>query len=108
MIKMLFNLFAVVSLVLTLITAILDLTRSIADSALIMSPLGKVWFDFHNASLNALEVGIARHLGFPWAWENIFVNILQMPAWLVFAILSTVLFWLGRKDKANWRKRFGA
>jgi len=108
MFRMIINLLAVVSLVLTLITAILDLTKSLADSTIVMSPLGKVWFDFHNSSLNSLQVGIQRKLNIPWAWDSIFVNILQMPAWFVFAILAAILFWLGRKSKTSWRKRFGA
>lgn len=108
MFKMTINLLAVVSLVLGLITAILDLTKTIADSTLVMSPLGKVWFEFHNASLNGLQVGIQRKLNIPWLWDSVFVTILQMPAWLVFVILSAILFWLGRKSKISWRKRFGA
>jgi len=108
MFKKFINLLAIVSLVLSLITAILDLTKSIADSAFTITPLGKVWFDFHNGSLNALQVGIQRKLNIPWLWDSVFVNILQMPAWLVFVILAVILFWLGRKSKTNWRKRFGA
>jgi len=80
MFKMIINLIAVISLVLGLITAILDLTKTIADSAITMSPLGKVWFDFHNTSLNALQVGIQRKLNVPWLWDSVFVSILQMPA----------------------------
>jgi len=93
-------------LVLAVITAVLDLTRTIANSALTMTALGLEWFQFHSASLNNFQVGIERHLGAPWLW-SIIQNILLLPSWGVFFVLALLFFFLGRRPERRWQKRFG-
>lgn len=92
---------------LAVITAVLDITRSIANSALSIKPLGQQWFEFDVSSLNNFQVGIERKLGLPWVWENIIQNILLAPSWAVLGVLSLLFLWLGRRSKSTWRKRFG-
>ncbi|MEM7214934.1 MAG: hypothetical protein AAF423_05265 [Pseudomonadota bacterium] len=101
------KLLGILFLVLTVITAILDLTRTIANSELTITKLGVQWFEFHNASLNNFQVGIERHLGMPWLWTLIVDYILLLPSWGVFFVLALIFLWLGRKPKRTWQKRFG-
>lgn len=108
MIRLFAKLIGLISLALVAITAILDITRSIANSEMTLTPLGQEWFNFHLPSLNGFQVGIERHLGFPWLWENVVQNILLAPSWIVFAVLALIFLWLGRRKERRWRQRFGS
>ena len=94
-------------LALAMITPVLDLTRRVANSQLIMTALGLEWRDFHVDSLQYFQVGIERHLGLSWLWTGVIQNILLVPSWLVFFILAMIFFWLGRTPNRYWQKRFG-
>ena len=94
-------------LALAVITAVLDLTRSVANSELVVTAMGLEWRDFHVESLQYFQVGIERHLGLTWLWSGIIQNILLLPSWLVFFILSMIFFWIGRTPDRRWQKRFG-
>jgi len=89
------------------ITAVLDLTRSIANSEIIFTALGLEWRNFHVNSLQYFQVGIERHLNLPWLWSGVLQNILLLPSWFVFFMLSLLFFWLGHKPNRRWQKRFG-
>lgn len=107
MIRIIIKLIGMVFMVLALITAVLDLTRSIANSAITITPLGLEWRNFSVESLQYFQVGIERHLGFPWLWANVVQEILLAPSWIVFFILAIVFIWLGRSRKRHWQERFG-
>lgn len=106
--KIIARILGLFALALTVITAVLDITRTIANSKLTMTPLGLEWFNFHVSSLNNFQVGIERKFGLPWVWENIIQNILLAPSWIVFGILTILFLWLSRRNKRTWRERFGA
>lgn len=108
MFKFIAKLIGFIALAMTVITAILDLTRSIANSALTITPLGFEWFNFHLPSLNGFQVGVQRKLGMPWLWESVIQNILLAPSWLVFGVLAIIFLWLGRRKNRRWRQRFGS
>lgn len=107
MLRLIIKIFGVLFMVLALITAVLDLTRSIANSAITITPLGLQWRDFSVTSLQYFQVGVERHLGFPWLWANVIQEILLAPGWLVFFVLSIMFLWLGRRRKRHWQTRFG-
>lgn len=107
MLRLIAKLIGMLALIFAVITGVLDLTRSIANSSMTITPLGLEWKDFHIASLQYFQVGTERHLGLPWLWENVFQNILLMPSWLVFFVLALIFLWIGRKRKRHWQKRFG-
>ncbi|MEO0329395.1 MAG: hypothetical protein AAF217_12445 [Pseudomonadota bacterium] len=92
-------------LVLTVVTIILDLTRSIANSTFTLTPLGLEWRNFDISSLQSFQVGIERHIGIPWLWENVIQTVLLWPSWVVFFGFSVVFLWLGRRPERRWRKR---
>lgn len=105
MIRLIIKFIGIVALVAAIASAIIDLTKSIADSELVISALGQQWADFHTTSLQYLQVGIQRKLGIAWAWDVIFVPVLQMPGWLVFGILALLLLWAGRRPDPRLKRR---
>lgn len=107
MLRLLFKSLGLLALVMAVITAVLDLTRSIANSNLTITALGEEWVNFSIASLQNFQVGVERHLGLPWLWENVIQFILLQPSWLVFSVLALIFLWVGRKRKRHWQERFG-
>lgn len=75
---------------------IVDGTKSIAASQIVVTPLGQAWFNLHPASLNLLQAVVERYL-FTFLWDPVLVNILLMPGWAVLALLGAGLAHLGRK-----------
>ena len=59
-------------------------------------PLGQLWFDLDNSSLNLVQAVTQRYL-FPELWDPVIVSILLLPAWLVFAVPAIVLLVLFRR-----------
>ena len=80
----------------SVIALVIDVTRTLAADALVMTRLGEHWFQFHAESLNASQAGIQRHVH-PALWDPVIVWLLQTPTWLVFALLGLLLFWIGRR-----------
>ena len=106
MFRSLSTLLGLLALALAVITAVLDLTRSIANSALTITPLGLEWFNFAPASLNLSQAIVQRYVH-EWLWDPVIQSILLMPSWLVFVLLATLFLWLGRGDDKNWKNKFG-
>lgn len=107
MLRLVLNTIGLFLLALALITAILDLTRSVANSQVIFTALGLEWRNFHVESLQYVQVGLERHLGLAWLWSNVVQNILLLPSWVVFTVLALLFLWFGYKPERNWQKRFG-
>lgn len=107
MIKVFFRILGLFTLAIALITAVLDLTRSIADSAIVMTPLGKDWFDLSLSSLNLTQAIVQRYIH-PAIWDPGIQTILQLPSWVVFSVLAILFFWVGRQRKQNWHEKYGA
>ncbi len=63
-----------------------------------MKPLGQLWFEIDNGSLNLVQAVIQRYI-FPELWDPVIVSMLLLPAWLVFAIPAIVLTVLFRRRK---------
>jgi hypothetical protein len=59
-------------------------------------PLGQLWFNLDNGSLNLVQAVTQRYL-LPELWDPVIVNILLLPAWFVFAVPAIVLLVLFRK-----------
>lgn len=105
MLKPLLRLLALFALAMALITAVLDITRSIADSALIMTPLGVDWFNLSPATLNVSQATIQRYVH-PILWDPVIQTILLAPSWFVFGVIWLLLSLLGRNRKSRWRSRY--
>lgn len=105
MLKSLCRLIAMIALALALITAVLDITRSIADSTLIMTPLGLDWFNLSPATLNMAQASIQRYLH-PLLWDPIIQTILLAPSWAVFFCVWLVFTLAGRRPQTRWLDRY--
>jgi hypothetical protein len=108
MLRIIAKLFGLIALAMTVITAVLDLTRSIANSALTITALGEEWSSIHANSLIGFQGVIEKNIGSPWIFNALVIPILSVPSWLVFGILAIVFLWLGRRKERRWRQRFGS
>ena len=93
---MVLRLFGAWALLVSVISLVIDVTKTLATDTLVMSRLGEHWFQLHAASLNASQAGIQRNVH-PALWDPVIVALLQTPTWVVFALLGLLLFWIGRR-----------
>lgn len=85
------------------VALIVDGTRSIAASALILMSAGDAWYAVSPGSLAALE-SWARAKS-PALWETVITSVLSVPAFLLLLVLGILLMTLGRVRE---RSRFEA
>ncbi len=107
MFKFLFKAMALLFLAVAVITGILDITRSIADSTIIMTPLGQDWFNISPSTLNFSQAIVQRFVH-PAIWDPGIQTILQWPTWLVAGILALFFGFIGRRKKQKWQDQYGA
>ena len=107
MFKSILRILALFALAMALITAVLDITRSIADSALIMTPLGLDWFNLSPATLRMAQATVQDYLH-PYLWDPVIQNILLAPSWFIFGVLWFLLARAGRRHKSRWQDRYSA
>ena len=75
-----------------------DLISAITGTgAVSFASLGDLWGKLSVPSLNLMQAIVQRYLH-PALWDLVFVTILLLPAWLVFAVPSLLLYVLGRKS----------
>jgi len=82
------------------VSLVVDGVASIASGSLVMTPLGQAWFNVHPASLNLTQAVIERYT-FPFLWDPVFVSVLFLPSWIVFAVLGAVLYYIGRRRRLS-------
>ena len=83
------------------VALVADGARSIADGALVLTPLGKTWYSIDPPSLNLLQAGVERRVS-PFLWDPVILSILQLPTWLPLLILGAALALLGaRRQRAE-------
>ena len=98
MIRFLFRFLAMVALSIAAIMAVLDATRTLAASALVMTPLGESWAETLPDLLAAAEQSVRHYLP-PLAWDPVALFILGLPGFAVFGGLALVLYTIGRKPR---------
>jgi len=96
MFRFLFRLLALAALSVAVIFAVLDATRSIAASALVMTPLKTSWVAVSPHTLDAAHDLIQRNVH-PLLWDPVMVRILELPGFVVFAVLAFLLAAIGRR-----------
>ena len=82
MIRFLFRLLSMLALSVAVIMAVLDATRSIAGSALIMTPLSTSWAAVSADTLASAREMIATKLH-PLVWDLGIAPILSLPGFIV-------------------------
>jgi len=94
MFRFLFRLAAMVALSVAVIMVVLDTTRTVAASALVMTPLKTSWLAASPETLAAFEVYV-REKASPVLWDAIVTRILDLPGFAVFAALALLLYAIG-------------
>lgn len=98
MFRFLFRLAAMVALSVAVIMAVLDTTRSVAASALVLTPLKTSWLAVSPDTLSAFEVFVREKAG-PVLWDGFITRILDLPGFAVFAALSLLLYAIGYRRR---------
>lgn len=92
----LFRLIGMFLLAIAVVLAVLDITRSITASAIIMTPLAQAWADTSPTTLLSVRQFIETTLH-PLLWDPAALFILKLPSWLVFWFVAMVLLWMGQR-----------
>jgi hypothetical protein len=95
MIRFVFRLLATISLAVAVILAVLDATRSVAMSKLVLAPLGESWKTLSPASLESVRAAVEGR--WPLLWDIVAMWLLSAPGSIVFAVLAFLLYAVGRR-----------
>jgi hypothetical protein len=106
MFRFLFRLAAMVALSVSVIMAVLDTTRTVAASALVMTPLKTSWLAVSPDTLAAFEVFIRQKVS-PLLWDGLITRILDLPGFVVFAALALLFYVIGYR-RTDRKGRFAA
>jgi hypothetical protein len=106
MFRFLFRLAAMVALSVSVIMAVLDTTRTVAASALVMTPLKTSWLAVSPDTLAAFEVFIRQKVS-PLLWDGFITRILDLPGFAVFAALALFFYAIGYR-RTDRKGRFAA
>lgn len=96
MLRLMFRFMATVSLAIAVIMAVLDATRSVAASALVMTPLGRSWLAVSPETLEATRKFVETNL-YPLLWDPVVTGILGSPGFVVFGVLALLLYAIGHR-----------
>lgn len=94
--RFIFRLFALIFLAVAVIAAVVDTSRSIAASKLVLTSLGKGWADFAPNTLSATQSFVQSRMP-EVIYDPGFLFLIAMPAAAVFAILAAVFYAIGAK-----------
>jgi len=75
---------------------VIDGTRSIANGALMFTPLGEVAYRVLGERYLLLQPAIERHIH-PVLWDPVVLKLTLLPGSVVAFLLGIVLLWLGQK-----------
>lgn len=95
--RFLLNAFSLIALIVAVISAVVDMIKSVAASEIVLTPLGADWYALSADTLNVTQEVIQRHVH-PYVWDPVVQWILLQPTWAVFVVLSLVFYIMG------WRK----
>ena len=98
MFRFLFRVMATFALAVAVIMAVLDVTRTIAASRLVLTPLGDSWASVSPATLERMHTFIVEN-AHPLVWNPVMVFILGLPGFVVFAVLAFLLYAIGHRPE---------
>ena len=84
-----------------LVFAVLDITRSITASALVVTPFFRTFVDM--APQMAVNLEASLRGVHPVLWDPVGLFVLSLPTWLILWFLAMLFLWAGQKS----RERFG-
>lgn len=91
-----FRFLAVMALAVAVILAVVDATRSIAASDLVLTPLVASWSSVSPATLAGVQAAAERYV-LAALWDPVMLSILSLPGFAVFLILALLFQLIGRK-----------
>jgi predicted xylose isomerase-like sugar epimerase len=98
MLRFLFRLAAMVALSVAVIMAVLDATRSVAASALVMTPLNSSWLAVSPDTRAAFETFV-RAKASPIVWDAGIAWVLAQPGFAVFAVAALLFHAIGYRRR---------
>ena len=101
MLHFIFRLAAMVSLSISVIMAVLDATRSVAASALVLTPLNTSWLAVSPDTRSTFESFVRGKIS-PLLWDGAVAWVLGWPGFAVFAVLAFIFYAVGyRRQRRN-------
>lgn len=94
MFRFLFRLAAMVALAVAVIMAVLDTTRTVAASHLVMTPLKASWSAVSPDTLAKAEAFVREKAG-AVTWDSVIDKALDLPGFVLFAALAFLLYAIG-------------
>lgn len=77
-------------------SGVIDGTRSIAASAILLTPFGDTCFYLFPKKFPLLRPFVESHLS-KWMWSPVLSDLFRLPTWLVFGVLGLLLLWASNK-----------
>jgi hypothetical protein len=98
MIRFLFRALATVSLAAAVIMAVVDATRTLAASELVMTPLAESWAAVSPATFARLRDFVVTMVH-PLVWDPAMLAVLALPGFAVFAVLALIFYAIGHRPE---------
>ena len=95
MFQFIFRAFGMIVLALALVTAVLDVTRSVAGSRFIVTSLYDNISGLSDSLLPSLQASVEQGLH-PLVWDPLLTGLLALPGWAILWLISMVLLWIGQ------------
>ena len=95
MVRFVFRLLATVSLAVAVILAVLDATRSVAMSRLVLTPFGESWKAVSPDTLEHARAAVESR--WPVLWDMGVAWLLTVPGSILFALLALLLYAIGHR-----------
>ena len=98
MIRFLLRFIGLLGLALGFVFLVYDGTKSIANRAIEMTTVERVWNELYAKG----PQDVLRPLTAPlagWLWDPVTLSFLRSPIWIVLAVAASILMILGRKKK---------
>src|SRR5207237_9297393 len=100
MLRFIFRLAAMIALSISVIMAVIDTTRSVAASALVMTPLNASWLAVSPDTRAAFETYV-RAKASPLVWDVAIAWVLGQPGFDVLAVLALLLYAVGSRRRRH-------
>jgi len=85
-----------------LVALVVDAAKTIAASALTVTPFGVAWSNLSPATLASVQTFVQQklepHVGH-WLWNPLIQMILLLPTWLLLGAFGLFLAYLGRRRR---------
>ena len=90
-----------VLLAVAVVSAVLDLTRTVAASAPVVTPLGESWISVSPGTRALAQQAVSERVA-PFLWDGPVTWLLALPTWAVFGALACLFLWLGHRRGSRY------